>query len=154
MKRAAREELRLADGTFIPKGSTVCVANTTRVDPSIYDSPETFNGYRFMALRKTADKEHMSQFVVTSVESLGFGHGQRACPGRFFAANEAKVILCHLLLKYDIETCPGSSAEVTHLGINFLPNHKATVRVRRRNEGFDIDNLSYGPLAWNGIMSN
>lgn len=33
---------------------------------------------------------------------MTFGHGRYACPGRFFASNESKIILATLLLKYDI----------------------------------------------------
>lgn len=38
---------------------------------------------------------------------MPFGYGKHACPGRFFAANEIKVIVINLLRKYDIETRQG-----------------------------------------------
>ena len=34
---------------------------------------------------------------------MTFGHGKFACPGRFFASNESKIILATLLLRYDIK---------------------------------------------------
>ena len=34
---------------------------------------------------------------------LIFGYGKHSCPGRFFASNEIKVIVIHMLLKYDWE---------------------------------------------------
>jgi len=40
---------------------------------------------------------------------IGFGHGMHACPGRFFAGNELKVALAHLLLKYDWKMPEGES---------------------------------------------
>jgi len=32
---------------------------------------------------------------------LNFGHGNHACPGRFFASNEIKVVLIELLKSWD-----------------------------------------------------
>ena len=52
-------------------------------------------------MRENDGQEHVAQLVSTSPDHLGFGHGKHACPGRFFASNEAKIILIHLLLKYD-----------------------------------------------------
>ncbi len=48
-----------------------------------------------MANRTTA------HLVSTSVDHVGFGHGQQACPGRFFAASEIKIVFVYLLLSYD-----------------------------------------------------
>lgn len=42
-------------------------------------------------------------FHTTSVESMAFGHGRHACPGRYFAEAEIKAILCHLLMNYEIK---------------------------------------------------
>lgn len=73
----------------------------TMKDESIYPHADTFDGYRFYNKRKEPGNEHRYQLVTMSNEHLGFGHGLHACPGRFFAANEVKILLIHLLLKYD-----------------------------------------------------
>ena len=70
-------------------------------DESVYPDAMRYDGYRFYNKRQEVGHEHRHQFVTTSPEHLGFGHGMHACPGRFFAANEIKVFLIHLLLKYD-----------------------------------------------------
>lgn len=70
-------------------------------DESIYPDAHRFDGYRFYNKRQEPGHEHRHQFVSTSPEHFGFGHGMHACPGRFFAANEIKIFLVHLLLKYD-----------------------------------------------------
>jgi len=44
----------------------------------------------------------LNQFVSVSPNSLGFGYGRHACPGRFFAANEIKLLLIHAMLTYDM----------------------------------------------------
>jgi hypothetical protein len=48
-----------------------------------------------------------SQFVGVGSTSLTFGYGRHACPGRFFAANEIKMIMAEILLRYEIVNPPG-----------------------------------------------
>ncbi|KAI3397101.1 hypothetical protein diail_11244 [Diaporthe ilicicola] len=40
-----------------------------------------FDGHRFLRMRQTPGKENQAHFVTTGPDSLGFGHGQHACPG-------------------------------------------------------------------------
>lgn len=141
MQRVATADVHLSDGTVIRKGTKCAVANTSRLDSSIYKEPEKFDGYRFLKMRNDSGNEHSAQFVTTGVNSLGFGHGAHSCPGRFFAANELKVALCHLILKYDLELAPGTSPEISWHGWNLNPKQGAKIRVRRRKEEFDIDSL-------------
>ncbi|KAH8160209.1 hypothetical protein CIB48_g8041 [Xylaria polymorpha] len=141
MQRIAEADIHLSDGTVIRKGTKCAVANTTRLDGGLYEQPERFDGYRFVNMRNDAGKEHSAQFVTTSTESLGFGHGVHACPGRFFAANEVKIALCHLLLKYDLKLADGASSDVTWYGFALNANKDAKISVRRRKEEIDIDNL-------------
>lgn len=101
LSRLAKKEIPLSDGTIIPKGAMIGVSTHTNTDPTIYPSPELYDGYRFHKKRQQPGNEQRFQFVTTSRESFGFGHGVHACPGRFFAANESKIFLVHLLLKYE-----------------------------------------------------
>ncbi|KAF8471895.1 cytochrome P450 [Kalaharituber pfeilii] len=41
--------------------------------------------------------------VTTGDNYLSFGHGKHACPGRFFAISEIKLILIHILLNYEVK---------------------------------------------------
>ncbi|KAF4201487.1 hypothetical protein CNMCM8927_001473 [Aspergillus lentulus] len=101
LQRYAMADITLSDGTFIPKGAMLTISAHTMKDESIYPHADTFDGYRFYNKRKVPGNEHRYQFVTTSNEHFAFGHGLHACPGRFFAANEVKILLIHLLLKYD-----------------------------------------------------
>lgn len=70
---------------------------------SVYESPSMFDGFRFHRMRTAPGGSAQShQFVTTGVESMTFGHGRFACPGRFFASNESKIILALLLLQYEV----------------------------------------------------
>ncbi|RHZ56963.1 hypothetical protein CDV55_102522 [Aspergillus turcosus] len=101
LQRLAKADITLSDGTYVPKGGVLIVSAHTFKDESTYPNADTFDGYRFYNKRKQPGNEHRYQFVTTSTEHFAFGHGVHACPGRFFAANEVKILLIHLLMKYD-----------------------------------------------------
>lgn len=132
MGRYASEEINFADGTMIPKGSTVFIANVAMRDPKFYPSPDTFDPYRFSKSREAGDSS--AYLVSPSPEHIGFGLGRHACPGRFFAANEIKIVLSHMLLKYDIKLPEDSSAAPSTSGIFLDSNPTARLIVRRRQE--------------------
>lgn len=103
------EEITLSDATVIPKGASLVVSAHTMQDESIYLNAHTYDGYRFYRKRQEPGHENKHQLVMTSAEHYGFGHGVRACPGRFFATNEIKILLAHIILKYDIRFPDGQS---------------------------------------------
>ena len=54
-------------------------------------------------------------------------------PGRFFAANELKAILAHILLNYDVKMANGGGRpENMWFGRSALPNTKAEMLFRKR----------------------
>ncbi|KAJ0360013.1 hypothetical protein COL154_007902 [Colletotrichum chrysophilum] len=111
-------------------------------DPELHQDPEKWDPYRFIKMAEQPGKANYAQLVVTSPDHLAFGHGDHACPGRFFAAYEIKIIMCHLLLKYDWEALPTTYASPMVLGFTNASNPTARVRVRRRKEiELDIDCL-------------
>ncbi|KAL8910997.1 MAG: hypothetical protein Q9171_003766 [Xanthocarpia ochracea] len=99
----------------LPTNSYIAVASgPISASESIYDSAATFDGFRFHRMRLAPGGSAQShQFVTTGLESMTFGHGRFACPGRFFASNESKIILALLLLKYETRLVNdgGKSAE-------------------------------------------
>ncbi|KAI0025227.1 cytochrome P450 [Xylariomycetidae sp. FL0641] len=141
MNRYVERDTTLADGTALPRGARLMVA-ANFLDPAVYADPDRFDAARFLKLRQNPGQENAWQFVTTSPHHTLFGHGQHACPGRFFASNEVKIALCHFLLKYDWRFVPGEGRpqprafEHIH-GVN----DNAKVQVRRRQAEIDIDNL-------------
>lgn len=142
MRRSVEADTELPDGTLVKKGARLHIDTHRMVDAAVYEDPEAWKGDRFLRLRSRPGKEHSAQLVSTGVDHFGFGHGLHACPGRFFASNELKVVLCHLLMKYDWRLAPGTDASVGALGFSQRANPATKVLCRRRGAAeleLDID---------------
>ena len=140
--RAADEAVTLPDGKTIPKGGFFKLFMDSAMDPNVFPNPETFDPYRFLKLRERPGEENSWQFVTTSPESLAFGHGMHACPGRFFASNEVKIALCWLLLKYDWKLEDGVSRPQNMLiATENIADPMLQLMYKRRTEEVDLMGL-------------
>ncbi|KAF6792039.1 cytochrome p450 [Colletotrichum sojae] len=132
--RLVLEDVKLSDGTFLPKGAGIAVNAKRMWDPEIYENPETFDGYRFLRMRESGKAEQAGQLVSTSPDHFGFGIGIHACPGRFFGANTVKLVLSQFLLKYDFKLAEGTPTNPMSFGFAMLSSPMAKVLIRRRKE--------------------
>lgn len=137
MARIAKERIELSDDTILPRGRAVSVSLSNMWDDRIHLNPDAWNGYRFYNMRKDESKSNSSQLVATSSDHLAFGHGKHACPGRFFAANEVKIVLVMILLQYDIAAKDGQAdlPLVSDYGFTIGPHPSHEIQFRRRLEG-------------------
>ncbi|KAI1106342.1 cytochrome P450 [Jackrogersella minutella] len=141
MHRYVDEDLTLSDGTALPKGSRMVVASNFR-DPKIYSNPDKFDAARFLEMRSQPGQENGWQFVTTGPAHTTFGHGQHACPGRFFASNEVKIVLCYLLLNYEWRFVPDEGRPTPRVfEASCSVDQKSQIQVRRRKAEIDLDNL-------------
>lgn len=139
MRRIAEAEVKLSDGTVIPKGAFTWVTLDAYRNPERYPDPNVFNPRRFLEMRNQPGQENKWQLVTTSADHLGFGHGEHACPGRFFASNEVKVALVHLLLKYDWQLPEGKRpGDVIKGGTESGVDGNAKIMFRRRKEELEL----------------
>lgn len=139
MGRHVKKNVTLSDGSVLPKGSLILVEDDGPNDPSIYPEPEKFDAYRYLKMRERPGEETRHQFVTTSPDNMTFGHGQHACPGRFFASNEIKILFCFLLLQYDWRFEPGYTPPediVFEMAITVSPD--VQVQGRKRQEEIDL----------------
>ncbi|KAH7014215.1 putative cytochrome P450 [Microdochium trichocladiopsis] len=131
VERAVLKDTALPDGRVLPHGSHLLVDATHLGSKDVYPDPEEFDGYRFLHKREAGDKS--SSFVQSSPDFLVFGAGRHICPGRFFAANELKLALAHILLKYDIRHAEGSGdGKPWSSGFFAVVNPLVKVEVKRR----------------------
>ena len=100
----------LSSGEVIPAGVVIEVpSHAIARDPEVFPDPETFDGLRFYNLRNEAREKGeveaaaQNQFVSVSQSSLTFGYGRHACPGRFLAANEIKMIVATAVMMFDVK---------------------------------------------------
>ncbi|KAJ6130412.1 hypothetical protein N7512_003192, partial [Penicillium capsulatum] len=142
MRRIAEDNIRLSDGTQIAKGTSIMVAGEWMRDAQFYEDPETFDAYRFLKMRQIPGNQASAQFVSPSPEHLGFGFGNHACPGRFFVANEIKIAMCHILLKYDLKLAEGSVPQYRRYGFSNQADPLAQISARRRREEIALEEIS------------
>jgi cytochrome P450 len=77
----------------------------------------------------------LSFFVLTwpPQESLNFGHGHQACPGRFFAVYEIKAILIEILRNYDIRLKDGKKPTTWSNELLVNPDFRAMIEIKARD---------------------
>ncbi|KAI1454028.1 cytochrome P450 monooxygenase [Annulohypoxylon moriforme] len=140
--RIVRSPVKLSDGTLLPAGTHFSMAAHSLLhDPELLPGggdPTEFDPFRYSRLRDDASKPENAnkfQFAMTDRNSLHFGHGKYACPGRFFASNEIKIILAHLLLRYDFKY-PAGQGRPRNLFAdeNIYPDPAARLLMRERVE--------------------
>jgi len=97
------KRFEFSDGLVLFPGEILATGQgSVHMDPNIYANPTEFDGFRFSRMRDEGESSK-AYTTNTSTEFLTFGHGKHACPGRFFAINEIKVVLAFLLLRYDFK---------------------------------------------------
>ncbi|KAI1170439.1 cytochrome P450 [Nemania sp. FL0916] len=134
MHRVLLQEASLSDGVVLKKGAHISMpVNSIQNDPEVTPEPEKFDGLRYYNLRLADGQGHQHQFSTTQDRILNFGHGPNACPGRFFASLEIKIILVRLLMDYDFKL-KGDKGRPPNLRAHefIFPNPDAEVLMRRR----------------------
>ena len=91
--------------------------------PDIWEAPEEFRPERFAA-REERGADRYAYFP--------FGGGPRRCLGEQFALWEARVILGHVLRRFDVTIEPGQSVLPEPM-ITLRPNGPMMARIRRRH---------------------
>lgn len=122
----------LSTGHSLPPGTQIEVAQAgLNMDPTIFPKPEKFDPLRFYKLResvthgtsqgkKAAEAGAVNQFVSVNSSHLAFGYGKHACPGRFFAANEVKMIFGNYVRMYEVRNLDGVEGRVPNIVDGFM----------------------------------
>ncbi|CAN9385110.1 cytochrome P450 [Alternaria alternata] len=146
------EGIRLpVSNVHVPQGTMIAVPmEPIHYDESIYPQARSFNAFRFadpnnvtsivdnfatkddLEATKADASDRKGKSTATLDDAfLGFGFGRHACPGRFFALNEMKVFIAHMLLNYDVEHMAVRPKPLDTVWLK-LPLHGGKIRVRRR----------------------
>ncbi|ELU03083.1 hypothetical protein CAPTEDRAFT_221064 [Capitella teleta] len=115
-KRTVSDSLTLADGTFIPKGTSVLL-NLWALsrDPKVWNEPYTFNPNRFL--------KPDGSFDGSKVENMmPFGAGMRRCPGESSGKVLVPMVAAALIANFVIEPPTGVTPDLEPLfGISLTP---------------------------------
>lgn len=150
-KVVAPAGITLSTGHHLPYGSSICfglpyhpaseVPSNTAVNTASQPPLDTFAPFRYSNLRNVPGEESKHHFVSTNSDSMMFGAGHTACPGRFFAANEIKVVLVEILKRYDLALGPEGEGEgqgdfkrpTTMMdGVSVTPDSQAVIYLKNR----------------------
>lgn len=116
----------LSNGQIIPAGTTIeCPTYAINYDDTLFEDAKKFDAFRFYKLREkatsekdpcqTSDASTQNQFVSVNQSNLAFGYGRHACPGRFFAGNELKLVVSIALLRYELKLAEGSEGRYPNM---------------------------------------
>ncbi|KAF9877040.1 hypothetical protein CkaCkLH20_05306 [Colletotrichum karsti] len=121
----------------LPKGTMITApAAAIATDPETFQDPNTFDGHRYLRMRED-HKEAASSLVLgmSTIDSLGFGLGNQACPGRFLAVNNLKTLMAKLLLGWNLtlmkdgEEYAGQNPKTEYNDFSVVPPRGFTLRL-------------------------
>ena len=108
-------------------------------NPAIFPNPEKFDGFRYYKRRVTEKSiGETSKYMAStpSEEHLPFGHGAQACPGRFFAVNEVKLIMVFFLVHYEFKQPDRQKSSRLHFPFEeyFVLNPMLKLMMRKKRD--------------------
>lgn len=134
--RKVRQPISLSDGTHLPAGTKLLAPQCgISQDERYFPGAQAFDALRFFRMRQRSDDDaNRFQFTSISDTNMNFGAGKHACPGRFFAGNEIKMILAFFLLRFDMKLRDGEARpKAMMLMMSKTPDPNAEILFRRRS---------------------
>ncbi|KAI0546145.1 cytochrome P450 [Xylaria curta] len=108
-QRLVLSPICLSNGFTIPASTHICAASGARSrDFKLYDAPLEFRPMRFLSTSssnttKSAEVNSANLFSSVTAGDSWFGTGRQACPGRWYASVQIKLVLCLLLTRYEFK---------------------------------------------------
>ncbi|KAJ7108676.1 cytochrome P450 [Mycena epipterygia] len=130
MLRQVVKDFTFSDGTIVPTGTLVGVP--VLAEHHKKPNHDVFDPFRFSRMREEAGEGIKHQMVTLSPDFLSFGLGRHACPGRFFAVNEQKLMMAHVLMTYDLKLKDGVRPKDEWMALVGGANTTAEVMFRKR----------------------
>lgn len=129
-----------SDGTTVRAGAQMLIpSRPISFDDQFFDHADEFDGFRFQKLREQlsgADGGRSQYVSLSDKGAMQFGYGKHACPGRFFAANEIKVVLANILLHYEVRMPDGITEKYKNRewDANIIPERMKELLVKKVEE--------------------
>ncbi|KAG6259542.1 hypothetical protein E4U24_003808 [Claviceps purpurea] len=137
LARVALKEFTFSNGLHIPKGSVIFTPNSPIFeDERFYPNAKTFDGFRFSRMRGDPKLKSSCDLTATNEQSMHFGTGRHACPGRFMVSDEVKLALIFILQNFDIAMENFGPRPKNHaFGKFMLPDMAAKIWLRESTTG-------------------
>ncbi|KAF8996036.1 cytochrome P450 [Cyathus striatus] len=135
--RVMMEGHTFRDGTYVPRGTvTAHWTDPTNIDNETFENAQQFNGLRFYNLCQNGQNTRLTSI---SPFFILFGTGREACPGRFFASLELKILLAYMLLNFDIKAPlqKGDTSGLKHTIFDKSPA-RGQILLRKKNKLGDL----------------
>lgn len=136
--RSTSQTVTFKDGLSIPPDTQVLFpTHEICHDDAFYPDAATFDPERWLKMRRANPADYSKfQFSYISDTYITMGAGSHACPGRALASAEIKLILVHMLLRWDMRygTADGERPPVVPIAFSRIPDAKAYMLFREREE--------------------
>ncbi|GAW14661.1 hypothetical protein ANO14919_040640 [Xylariales sp. No.14919] len=119
--RKTHKSVALSTGHTIPPDTLIAATNplyNTQATPLIND-PKEFKPERWMGDRTNKDPNANFRFGSASIDSLIFGYGKHACPGRPFGVCIIKAMLAYIMSKWDVRLPDGRRERPKNVCMDF-----------------------------------
>ncbi|OTB04077.1 hypothetical protein M426DRAFT_166785 [Hypoxylon sp. CI-4A] len=123
--RKTHKPITLSTGHVIPSDTLIATTNPTynpNATPWIKDV-ERFYPERWISKQNNEHRDSNGMFGSASIDSLIFGYGKHACPGRPFGIAVVKSILAYIVSRWDVRlsNCQGHRPENIHMDFMVVP---------------------------------
>jgi cytochrome P450 len=120
--RKTHKPVTLSTGHTIPADTLVAALNplyNASATPHIKDG-DRFNPERWLRDNDDENQDAYWKFGSATTDSLIFGYGKHACPGRPFGVTMVKDILAFIISKWDVRLAGGVRKRPQNICMDFI----------------------------------
>ncbi|KAL2285409.1 hypothetical protein FJTKL_08094 [Diaporthe vaccinii] len=136
--RSTSQTVTFKDGLAVPPDTEILFpTHEIYHDDEYYPDAATFDPERWPKMRRASPTDHSKfQFSYISDTYITMGAGSHACPGRALASAEIKLILVHMLQRWDMRygTADGKRPPVVPIAFSRIPDAKADMLSKEKEE--------------------
>lgn len=134
MQRISLQPCTFKDGFTLPAGVTLAFPSLHYgLDPDQHQNPEHFDFKRHLRKRQGRGN-HKFIFGSASGDSISWGVGRHACPGRFFSQETLKLMFIRLLGQHDFKHSEAAQKMPLYIfhELFIMPNPTLPILIRNK----------------------
>ncbi|KAK5635866.1 hypothetical protein RRF57_011578 [Xylaria bambusicola] len=128
---------RFDDGLQIPAGTQLSFPNQQlNLDDDVYPDAGAFKADRFLK-KRMEDDPNRHHFASVSEDSITWGSGYHACPGRFLAQDTLKLLFIYLLDEFEFKHVKDGQTRPKDMYHGFAVGPDITMPILSRRRGLE-----------------